>query len=53
MTKQAQAQYRVTSKPGMTPWSTPRTLREARRDSREARRQGLDGAIYKGDVRID
>jgi hypothetical protein len=46
------ATYTVTSKPGMVPWSTPKTLKEARRDSREARRQGLDGVIYRGETRV-
>jgi len=41
------AKYIVTSKPGMTPYSSCATLRQARIDSTAARQQGLDGKIRK------
>lgn len=38
-------EYIVTSKPGMTPFATVNNKREAARESRKAKRLGLDGRI--------
>jgi hypothetical protein len=39
--------YIITSKPGMTPYSTEKTKKEAAKASIMAKRIGLDGEIFK------
>jgi hypothetical protein len=40
-------EYVVTSKPGMVPYSTVRTIAEARKDAHRAKALGLDGRIIR------
>ena len=47
MMAKAKRYYVVTSKPGMTPFSTVTSLKQARKDVQRARRLGLDGNIIR------
>jgi len=45
-------EYIITSKPGMAPWAIVHTLADARRESRSAQKQGLDGRVWLDDEEI-